>query len=46
MLKLFGPASAKLVDNIDETKVVDECYQKVKGFFGQAKADELFKGIK
>jgi len=46
MLKIFGPASAKLVDGMDEEMVVNTCYAKVSGFFGIVKADELFKGLK
>lgn len=45
LLQLFGPASAKQVDNMDEATVVSQCYEKVKAFFGLDRANELFKDL-
>jgi hypothetical protein len=44
MGKLFGPATAKLVDTLTEEEVVDYCKKKVTGLLGAEKA-KMFDGI-
>jgi hypothetical protein len=43
MGKLFGPNSAKLVDNMDESIVVETCRKKVFAMLGPDKAKEFDK---
>lgn len=43
MLKFFGEASAKIVDRMDETSVVETCRAKVRGFLGEICAKEFDK---
>lgn len=43
MEKFFGPASAKVVDNMSEEECVNICRSKVKGFLGEEKASEFDK---
>ena len=44
MGKLFGPATANLVDSMDEDKVVATCKQKVSNLLGPEKA-KMFDNI-
>ena len=44
MTKFFGPATAKMVDDMTEEDCVEKCKAKVKGFLGEEKAKE-FDGI-
>lgn len=46
MGKFFGPASAKLVDNMSEEDCIGKCRAKVEAFLGVEKANEFdnFKG--
>lgn len=41
MGKFFGPASANLVDSMDEDSCVSKCRDKVKAFLGDEKAKEF-----
>ena len=43
MAKLFGPATANLVDTMTEDECVAKCRKKVAGFLGEDKARELEK---
>lgn len=43
MGKFFGPASANLVDSMDESEVVQKCRTKVANFLGEDKAKEFDK---
>ncbi|MCL7474640.1 MAG: hypothetical protein M8352_01185 [ANME-2 cluster archaeon] len=43
MAKFFGPASAKIVDNMSEEECVNICRSKVKGILGEEKAKEFDK---
>ncbi|MCL7412456.1 MAG: hypothetical protein M8353_02435 [ANME-2 cluster archaeon] len=43
MAKFFGPASAKVVDNMSEEECVAICRSKVKGLLGEQKATEFDK---
>jgi hypothetical protein len=45
MGKLFGPATAKIVDTMTEEDCVEKCRSRVKGFLGEDKA-KLFDAIK
>lgn len=38
MNKLFGPASAAVVDNMDEDDCVEKCKEKTKAFLGETVA--------
>lgn len=44
MEKFFGPATAKLVDEMSEEEVVQKCKDKVKAFLGEEKA-KVFDSI-
>ena len=44
MGKLFGPASATLVDTMSEDDCVQKCREKVSALLGEEKAN-LFDGI-
>lgn len=44
MSKFFGPASAELVDYMEEDEVVEKCREKVASMLGEDKAKE-FDGI-
>lgn len=44
MGKLFGPATAANVDNMDESEVVTKCKAKVTALFGSEKA-KVFDNI-
>ena len=41
MLKLFGPATAKTVDNMTEADCVAKCKEKVIAFHGEEAAREF-----
>lgn len=41
MLKLFGPASADLVDSMGEEDCVEKCRHKVLMLYGEDKAKEF-----
>jgi hypothetical protein len=41
MERLFGPATAALVDNMEEDEVVDTCKKKVTAMLGEDKAKEF-----
>jgi predicted nucleic acid-binding Zn ribbon protein len=41
MQKLFGPATANLVDTMDENTCVQQCRQKVTALLGAEKAKEF-----
>jgi len=41
MSKFFGPASANMVDSMDEEDCVGKCRTKVKSFLGEEKAKEF-----
>jgi hypothetical protein len=41
MLKLFGPATAKSVDNMSENDCVTKCREKVLTFHGEEAAKEF-----
>jgi hypothetical protein len=41
MARLFGPASANLVDSLSEEEVVQKCREKVLMFMGEEKASEF-----
>ena len=45
MSSYFGPATANLVDTMEESDCVAKCREKVKGFLGEekAKAFDLIK---
>jgi hypothetical protein len=43
MLKLFGPASADLVDSMSEDECVEKCKHKVLMLYGEDKAKEFDK---
>jgi len=45
MLQLFGPASAKSVDNMTEAECVVKCRQKAQAMLGEEKAKN-FDSIK
>ena len=44
MTKLFGPATANLVDSMTEEDCVQKCKEKVTSFLGAEKA-KVFDGI-
>ena len=44
MAKLFGPATANLVDTMSEEEVVDKCKAKVSAMLGPDKLS-LFDGL-
>jgi len=41
MAKLFGPATANLVDSMTEDDCVEKCKQKVTALLGEDKAKEF-----
>lgn len=41
MQRLFGPASASLVDKMTEDNCVSQCREKTKTFMGEDKAKEF-----
>ncbi len=41
MSGLFGPATADLVDSMDEENCVEECKKKVTALYGAEKAKEF-----
>ncbi len=41
MGKFFGPASANIVDTMNEDECVSKCREKVKAFLGEEKAKEF-----
>jgi hypothetical protein len=41
MTKLFGPATANIVDTMGEDDCVQKCRDKVKAFLGDEKAKEF-----
>jgi monoamine oxidase len=41
MTKFFGPATANLVDSMDEEECVPKCREKVAAFLGEDKAKEF-----
>jgi monoamine oxidase len=41
--KLFGPATASLVDSMSEEECIAQCRQKVKAMLGEDKAKEFDK---
>jgi hypothetical protein len=41
MARLFGPASANLVDSLSEEEVVQKCREKVLMFISEEKAKEF-----
>jgi hypothetical protein len=43
MGRLFGPNTAKLVDSMDESNVVETCKKKVLAMMGSDKAKEFDK---
>jgi hypothetical protein len=43
MGRLFGPATANLVDNMDEATVVETCKKKVSAMLGADKTKEFDK---
>lgn len=44
MIKLFGPATARLVDSMKEEECVAICRQKAKGLLGEDRA-KLFDAV-
>lgn len=44
MLKFFGPASAQVVDYMNENECVQKCREKVAGLLGAEKA-KVFDGL-
>jgi len=45
MIMLFGPASARVIENLSDVEAEKHCRTKVEGFFGKDKADEVFKNL-
>jgi len=45
MAKLFGPATARLVDDMSEAEVVEKCRAKVESFYGKEKG-KIFDEVK
>ena len=41
MTKFFGPATASLVDRMEEDECIGQCRAKVKAFLGEDKAKEF-----
>ena len=41
MTKCFGPATANMVDAMDESNCVEQCKNKIRGFLGEDKVAEF-----
>jgi monoamine oxidase len=41
MLNFFGPASASLVDDMEEAEMVEKCRHKISAILGEEKAKEF-----
>ena len=41
MTKFFGPATASLIDNMDDVECVQKCREKVASFLDEEKAKEI-----